>query len=307
MAATNYGETRTVDIDGAINYVDFGGEGRSLVLVHGLGGSIQNWLAVGPQLAESYRVRAVDLRGFGRSPLPEGGSAKVQDNQKVLDRFLTEVVEDEASILVGNSMGGMISILQTAARPDSVAALVLVDPAVPYPDGVEPDPMVAVTFATYMMDNAEELVNAYTSQMTPEQMVMTTMQLCCVDVGRIPEEVLAAHIELATERSQESGTNKAHIEAARSLLELHAEPESYYAAIDGVEVPTLFVQGAEDRLVPLDAAEEIAKRRPDWTFEVLEGIGHVPQLEAPDRFVEIVTGWLDRLNLGSESLATPTI
>ena len=292
MAASIRGEAMTVDIDGPINYVDFGGEGPQMVLVHGLGGSVQNWFAVAPGFTENYRVTAIDLVGFGRTPRPTGRSAKVADNRIVLDRFITDVAGGSA-VLVGNSMGGAISILEAAQEPDKVDALVLVDPAVPYPAEQEADPVVAMTFATYMMDNAEELVTAYLTQVGPEAAVRTTMELCCVDVNRVPPEVLDAQVELMKERADMEWANGSMVEAARSLLELNANEDEFFAALKRIEAPTLLVHGDSDRLIPLAAAQQIANIRPDWKFEVFENTGHVPQLESPEKFLSVVGGWLE--------------
>ena len=63
--------------------------------------------------------------------------------------------------------------------------------------------------------------------------------------------------------------------------------------IDAIRAPTLVVQGSEDRLVPLAASRATVGRRPGWSLEVFEGVGHVPQIEAPARVVQTVTRWLD--------------
>ena len=110
---------------------------------------------------------------------------------------------------------------------------------------------------------------------------------------------------MATE--EETAAAVAQIEAARSLLELSANADEYFAAIDSITAPTLLIHGEKDRLIPLSAAEAVATKRPDWTFEVFEDIGHIPQLEAPDRFVNTLNSWLSRTGIDSPSLATPTI
>src|SRR3954449_1695651 len=112
---TQPGTGHTVDWDGPVHYVDFGGDpdGPIIVLVHGLGGSHLNWDLLAPLLTSHARVLALDLPGFGRSE-PGSRLASVQANVDVLERFLTEVAGGP-SVLVGNSMGGMISIF-TAAR-----------------------------------------------------------------------------------------------------------------------------------------------------------------------------------------------
>jgi pimeloyl-ACP methyl ester carboxylesterase len=127
------GTSRTLDLGGPVHAVDYGGraDGPTIVLVHGLGGSHLNWDLFAPVLTPHARVHSLDLPGFGRSE-PGMRQSTVPANVAVLDRFLREVAE-EPVVLVGNSMGGMISILETAAAPALVQALVLLDPAVPGP------------------------------------------------------------------------------------------------------------------------------------------------------------------------------
>jgi pimeloyl-ACP methyl ester carboxylesterase len=67
--------SRTLALPGqTLHYADFGGQGPTIVLVHGLGGAHTNWLAVGAELAERGHVVALDLPGFGRSPRENVGS-----------------------------------------------------------------------------------------------------------------------------------------------------------------------------------------------------------------------------------------
>src|SRR3954467_15389088 len=118
------GQSRTVDIGGPVHYVDFGGpdDGPAVVLVHGLGGSHLNWDLFAPLLTPHARVFALDLPGFGRSE-PGSRKASVPNNVAGLGRFLREVV-GEPAVLVGNSMGGMISIFAAGEQRDAVTGLV---------------------------------------------------------------------------------------------------------------------------------------------------------------------------------------
>jgi predicted alpha/beta-hydrolase family hydrolase len=70
-------------------------------------------------------------------------------------------------------------------------------------------------------------------------------------------------------------------------------PQSRLPELEAVKLPVLIVQGERDRLVRVAAARALAAARPDWRLEVLEGIGHMPQLEAPERFLAIVETWLE--------------
>ena len=94
-------------------------DGTPIVFVHGLGGSHLNWCLIGPELAAGRRAVALDLHGFGLTPGTRA-TATVQRNTRLLDRFVREVIGTPV-ILAGNSMGGLISIMHTAAAPDTVA------------------------------------------------------------------------------------------------------------------------------------------------------------------------------------------
>ncbi len=130
------GRGHRTDLGGEVHWIDFGApSGRPappMVLVHGLGGSHLNWVQVAPALAAERRVLAVDLAGFGLTPAA-GRSATVHANADLLYRFVRDVAGSPA-VLVGNSMGGLISILLAQARPDTVAGLVLVDAPMPVPE-----------------------------------------------------------------------------------------------------------------------------------------------------------------------------
>ena len=143
--------SRTVDTGGGrVHLLDFGGQGRPIVLVHGLGGSAINWLAVGPRLSSLGRTMAIDLVGFGRTP-PEGRGANLSANRELVHAFLTKVV-GEPAVLIGNSMGGMVSILAAAASPDLVRGLALIDPSVPLAPKVKVDPQVRRQFLVNLID-----------------------------------------------------------------------------------------------------------------------------------------------------------
>jgi pimeloyl-ACP methyl ester carboxylesterase len=291
------GESRTVELGGPVHYVDFGGpdDGPTVVLVHGLGGSHLNWDLLAPLLRPHARVLALDLPGFGLSE-PGERRTRVQDNVRVLDRFLTEVAGTPA-VLVGNSMGGMISILQTAAAPDSVSGLVLLDAAVPGPRRAL-DPLVAATFAAYSIPMVGERVMAVRrKRSTPLRTVRQMLRLCGVDPDALPADVIDRSVQLLRRRQDVVGMDKAFLAAARSLVRLLADPRSYRQAMAAIEVPVLMVQGDADRLVPVAAARDIARRHPDWRYLELGDVGHVPQLQVPDRLAKEILGWLEETAL----------
>jgi pimeloyl-ACP methyl ester carboxylesterase len=291
--------SRFVDLDGPVHVADFGGRGTPIVLVHGLGGSHANWLAVGERLAERGRVLAPDLAGFGRTPLA-GRSSGVGANRALLDRFLGASCEEPA-VLVGNSMGGLIALMEAALRPEKVAALVLVGPAQPRPILASADWTVVATFAAYALPMVGETFVRWRARLLgPEGLVRQTLALCCVDASRVPPDVFAAHVALAEERAAGMPwAAEAFLGAARSVVARTIRAGWFADLVRAVKAPTLLLQGDCDRLVPLAASRAVAQSRPDWRLEVLPGIGHVPQLEAPERFVDVVGAWLDEVRVPS--------
>jgi len=288
------GTSRWADLGGPVHYVDYGGpaDGPLLVLVHGLGGSVANWAAVAPSLARTARVVAFDLAGFGRTR-SDGRTTTVHGNQELLHRFLTEVAGTPA-VLVGNSMGGLISVLQTDAHPETVAGLVLVDPALPVGVRARPHPLVALIFATYAVPAVgRTLMTRRQLVRSTEQQAMDLLRLCTVNPSRIPEEVVEVHLALARERAEFPDVDAELVVAARSLLWVLARRRQHAAMLARITAPVLLLHGDRDRLVPIAAARATAAANPLWTFEVAHGIGHVPQLEDPEWTVHHILGWLD--------------
>ncbi len=286
--------TRTVDLGGPVHYMDFGGSGPTMVLVHGLGGSHLNWMWVGEKLARRARVLALDLTGFGLTPLA-GRSASVHANQTLLDRFLQAMSPNEPVILVGNSMGGAISVLQTARQPQRVSGLVLVNPAQPQAAGTRLERAVLTQFALYTVPGVGELyMKRRMARFGPEKLTRGMLQLCCRDLSRFPEDLVRAHVEFSRERHERMPwSNDALVEAARSLVFTLLRKKRFRAMELGIRVPTLLVQGTEDRLVPVTNSRELARVRPDWTYVEYAGVGHTPMMEIPDEFVATVERWLD--------------
>jgi pimeloyl-ACP methyl ester carboxylesterase len=286
------GESRTVQLGGLVHYVDFGGadDGPAVVLVHGLGGSHLNWDLFAPLLTPHARVWALDLPGFGRSE-PGGRNTSVYSNVAVLQRFLDEVV-GEPVVLIGNSMGGMISILAAGERPDAVTGLVLLDPAVPGPRRAL-DPLVAVTFALYALPFVgERFLWWRRTRQSALARVREMLELCGVDPDRLPAEVIDRSVTLLEEREDVEGMDKAFLAAARSLVRLLIDPRRYRKAMASIDDPVLLVHGDRDRLVPVAAARDIAERHPDWRYVELPDVGHVPQLQVPDRLAIDVLDWM---------------
>jgi pimeloyl-ACP methyl ester carboxylesterase len=192
--------SKTIDLGGEpIHYADFGGEGPVVVLVHGLGGSHLNWLALGPFLERRARVVALDLPGFGLSAFsPRGTSIDVMG--AALARFI-DAMSTEPVHLVGNSMGGMLSVLEGHARPKRIASALLICPALPPPRGAKTDPQWLRTLLIACAPWGHVLLRRGAARIGPETMTREMIALCCVDGSKVPREVMEAHVALARERA----------------------------------------------------------------------------------------------------------
>lgn len=267
--------------------------GPVFVCVHGLGGSHVNWSLLAPRLAAHGAVYAPDLAGFGLTP-PTGRRPTVRDNVDLLAGYIRTVSPDRRVILLGNSMGGLISILLAAAQPELVAGLVLIAPASPRPLRTPLDARVIRDFAMMAVPGVgERLLALRQRRTTPAQQVRETMRLCAADPRALDPSALQAHVELAARRREMPYARDAMLSAARSLL-LLVGPQAplLWQAVSTITAPTLLLHGGRDRLVPAAGMRAMAGRRKDWTHVTYDDLGHVPMLEAPERVAEDIEQWL---------------
>ncbi len=281
------------DLDGPVHWIEFNadksqGTGESqppIVFVHGLGGSHLNWCRLGPRLAAGRRVVALDLRGFGLTPGLRANST-VQANTRLLDRWIQRVI-GEPVILVGNSMGGLISILETTNNPSAIRGVVLLDPALPLPPQ-KPDWQVSSQFLLYALPGLGELTVArLMASVAPETSVQELLKLCFADPSRADPELIRADVALSTKRhpatrAQATARARVSLAAARSLLRVLSRRQRYAKMMAGIDVPVLLIGGEDDRLVPVAAMRQAAARNPRWESVILAGVGHTPMLEVPD-------------------------
>lgn len=298
--------SRTVDVDGPTHYLDMGGPpgGPAVVLVHGLGGSHLNWLAIGASLSRQCRVMALDLVGHGLTPTGRR-TPSIEGHRRLLHGFM-EAVGATPALLIGNSMGGLVAALQAAAEPDTVAGLVLIDPALPTARLGLVHPRVVANFLVCALPGVGE---GYLSQRrrrtSAAQSVRRVLAVCCVDPSRVRPDVVQAHVDL-TERLDRARADDAYLRSARSLSLLMANPVTTMRTLDGVRQPTLLLHGERDLLVPLSAARRMSSAHPGWRFEVAPDTGHVPMLEAPGWTSEVIEDWLDSEGSAAAARASVT-
>ena len=289
--------SRFADLDGPVHFVEWEGRPeRTFVLVHGLGGSLLSWLLVGPELARRGRVLALDLYGFGRTSR-DGHRNRITDQRALVSRFVDEVAGGGPVVLVGNSMGGGIAMLQAALEPTTVEGLVLSNSVFPYARGSLPAPVVVAGFALYRVPRIGEwAARQRITRLEAERAVEIGFRIIAADPSTIPDELVRLHVEQLIRHQQDPDAGPAFLEAARSLMSLRRRPGLARWILDEIKAPVLAIHGRQDRLVPVGYARAAARAHPWWELRVLPGVGHVPQMEAPERWLGAVEDWLTRVS-----------
>jgi pimeloyl-ACP methyl ester carboxylesterase len=132
-------------------------------------------------------------------------------------------------------------------------------------------------------------------QYAPEQLVAGVLTTVCADPSRVSPAVVQQHVEVARRRFGYTEADREFTLAARSVVSAagYVTGRAYRRAIDSVSCPVLVLHGTLDRLVPVAAARMVARAHPAWSMVVLPGVGHVPQLEAPQVCATEIREWLD--------------
>ncbi len=287
-----------LDADGVrVHAVDWVPEGaiddRRILLIHGLGANTLTWTPFAQPLADETgaTVTAIDLIGFGRTRAPER-TASIATNRALVEAVLRQ---QGPSLVVGNSMGAVIGTGAAARRPDLVEGLMLVNPALPWSRiGAATWWRLARLTPLMLPSLGRRAIATRARLLGPQRVVDATLAVTMHEPGRLDPELRRRLVLLAAERYAYPEAAGAYADAARSLMyELGTGGFERDLAAASSTCPTLLVHGAEDRLVRSDLAREAGERHTDLTLEVLDGIGHAPQLEAPERLLEVAVDWLD--------------
>jgi pimeloyl-ACP methyl ester carboxylesterase len=282
---------RTAELEGPVAYRGWEGPPDTVfVLIHGLGASHLSWVQVAEGLSGLGRVYAIDLPGFGHSPLA-GRGAGLMDLRRTVSRFIGWVDADRV-VLGGSSMGGALCVLQAAVEPASVQGLVLTNSVFPWRFNALPHPLVLASFGVYATAGlGERFVSWRLREMDPERMVRLSLRYLASDPTTIPEDVVRLLVDLTQERKDDPDVATSFLEAARSMIRLGRRPEVSRRALDRVECPVLVLHGRRDRLVPVAFAEAELGRHPGWRARFFRDLGHIPQMEAPGRWLAEVADW----------------
>lgn len=259
------------------------GGGPPLLLLHGFADSADTWRRTLDLLGRrDRRALAVDLPGFGAASPLEPGPVLPQ-----LDRFAAAAVEHlgadgQAVVVAGNSLGGCLA-LRLAEREDlPLASAVPVAPAgLEMPAwfaAIERDPIVR-TLLALPVPLPESVVRAAVGQ--------AYRTLAFARPRAVAGEVVASF----TSHHRGRATVARYLETGRRLLPELRDP----FRLEQVRRPLLLVWGDRDRMVYHRGAQRVLDAVPGVRYELIEGCGHCPQIEAAERFVELLAEFSERL------------
>ena len=281
----------SIDIEGPIAYREWDGPSETtFVLLHGLGGSHLSWVQVASGLSGLGRVLAPDLPGFGRSPRL-GRATRLMDQRRWLARFLDEVAPGPV-VLAGNSMGGVVALLEGAVQPERVAGVILTSSVFPMTGGPIPNPLVLGAFAAYDVPRiGEVVVKTRNAAFDPETFVRVGLRILTADPSAIPDDIVRLNAELIADLREDPEAEGAFLQAARSINSYVRSSTAGRRAMSNVRCPVLVIHGRKDRFVPAAYAEVALTTYPAWRGRLLARVGHVPQMETPARWLTEVGDW----------------
>ncbi len=270
--------SREVEVGGVpTRAISARGQGVPAILLHGWLDNADTWLAVLDRLAVAGRPAiAYDLPGFGTAPRLEKGS--------VLDQLVdftaaavAEVAERSESkvVVAGNSLGGWVA-LRLAQDPDlPLAGIVPIGPA-----GVRMAPAFFTLDRIPAVSRIIGMPAPVPPQVTRSVAGRLYRQLAFADPNGVDKAVVDRFTRFHVDRP----VIRERIDYAKRL---RAELDDPFDG-DAIKVPVSVIWGEADRLCPADGAEQLAERLPHARIELLPGIGHTPQIEAPDVVVAAI-------------------
>ncbi|MFG3418155.1 alpha/beta fold hydrolase [Micromonospora sp. NPDC049460] len=287
---------REVRLDGTVTYVRdtpaTAPGAEPALYVHGLGGSSQNWTDLAGLLADRLDGQAIDLPGFGRSE--PGRRYTIPAFTERVIRWIEHSGRGPVH-LFGNSLGGAISVQVAGLRPELVRTLTLISPALPFLDFRRS--LQGRMLPLLAIPRGERLAARQLAKLAPEVMAQQVMEACIGDLSRISEQRRQEALEEIRVRYEAEHYAAAYVRTFRGLVSSFLRSYlpgsgSLWRLAGVVRAPTLVIGGRHDRLVDVRVAPQAARVVPDSRLLMLDGVGHVAQLEVPRLVARAVLGLL---------------
>jgi pimeloyl-ACP methyl ester carboxylesterase len=256
---------------------------ESVLCVHGMAGSASNWTELMSLLAPEFPCDAVDLPGSGWSPPP---SAMAGYSIAALAATVIKVIEQRGNgpvHLMGNSMGGLVSVKVAASRPDLVRTLTLISPAMP-------DRLIHPSHAQFpllAMPRLGDWLLRRGDAFPAENRVWGVMGMIFHDPGAVHPERVRQAVQEMERRDKLAYRRDTLVGAARAITAEYLRPAraqgNAWRLAEQVRCPVLAIYGSHDRLVNPRMAGRAARAFANCRVIVLPCTGHVAQMEHPAR------------------------
>ncbi len=273
--------TSNISVDGVqVRYRDSGGPGPAVLLMHGIGGSLELWAAQFVEANQGLRLIALDLPGHGLSDFGHQPCSP-----KAYARFVWQFADAmglESLHLVGNSMGGAISLLMLAQQPTRVRTVLLAAAATLGRAGPLPFRLMTLPLLGALMSRAGPM--AVTQQ----------LQAIFDPSFAIPDEVR----KTVQRNVMRPGAQAAFLATLRQMCDLGGQRADLVAeaqvALSSAEAPVLLLHGIQDRVIPWRHSEAGQALAPKGELQLLDHCGHTPQLEQAAVFNEAMRALVAR-------------
>src|SRR5665213_686153 len=258
------------------------GSGPVVVLVHGITSSSATWERVIPDLARRFTVIAPDLAGHGESDKPKGDYSLGAHASTVRD--LLRALGHERATFVGHSLGGGIALQLSYQFPERCERLVLVDSG-----GLGREVSLLLRAATLPGSELVLPFLAATRLLDAGALAGNLLGRLGLRVPTDLEEIARGHSTLS-----DSEARAAFVHTLRSVVEpggqrVDASNRLYRAQ----HIPVLLIWGARDSIIPVSHGRAAHEQVPGSRLEVFAHSGHFPQLDEPERFLDVLVDFID--------------
>ncbi|HEY5815403.1 MAG TPA: alpha/beta fold hydrolase [Solirubrobacterales bacterium] len=272
--------TKTAVVHGrSVSYLE-AGEGPVLLLVHGIAGSCENWREAIEPLARRHTVIAPDFPGHGGSEAGAGDYSIGALASGMRDLLLA--LGHERATVVGHSLGGGVTMQLAYQYPEMIERLVLVASG-----GLGPE--VSSVLRAAALPGADLFISLTAG---PGRRVGSALGRGLAAIGLRPSadvaEIARGYASLEDPARRAAFLDTLHAVVGTGGQRVHAGDRLYLAEA----VPVLIVWGARDSIIPVSHGEDAHRAIPGSRLEVFDDVGHLPQLEAPGRFIAVLERFL---------------
>lgn len=267
---------RFVKVGDQLVHTEQAGAGEPILLIHGFGGSTYTWRKVMPALAESHRVVAIDLSGFGYTQRPKSPASYTREGQEKLVLGVMDALGIDRAHVFGHSYGGGLSLFMASRHPERFRSLVLVDSSAP-------------TYANDRRNRAAAFrpLNSLflRSFALRPGMIRKGLERSYHDDSQVTPELVQAYLD----RVRIEGVG----DAFYGLTAPVRGPEER-VDLTKIDVPALVLWGAHDELISPAAGRRSAQLLPQGEFVLFAKSGHLPMEEEPEELLRVVLPFLER-------------